>query len=82
MQILYIYWINWIDGISIDFCFVDTERAVELLREYYSTLPDPEEGQLRAAIGKVSNIFSSDLFQALLGNTSCYMFKCYFQIRI
>ncbi|XP_032886518.1 disks large homolog 3 isoform X4 [Amblyraja radiata] len=44
----------------------DTERAVELLREYYSTLPDPEEGQLRAAIGKVSNIFSSDLFQALL----------------
>ncbi|XP_067852833.1 disks large homolog 1-like [Heptranchias perlo] len=44
----------------------DTERAVQLLGQYWRNLQEPEEEQLRAAIGKVTNIFNSDLFQALL----------------
>uniref|UniRef100_UPI00398EB4B6 disks large homolog 3 isoform X1 n=2 Tax=Pristiophorus japonicus TaxID=55135 RepID=UPI00398EB4B6 len=44
----------------------DTERAVQLLGEYCRNLPEQEEEQLRASIGKITNIFNSDLFQALL----------------
>lgn len=51
------------------FCvvFADTERAVEILTRYQSTLRSPEEQELKASIGKVSHIFQSELFQALLG---------------
>ncbi|NXP40504.1 DLG1 protein, partial [Leiothrix lutea] len=45
----------------------DTERAVEILTRYQSTLRSPEEQELKASIGKVSHIFQSELFQALLG---------------
>lgn len=45
----------------------DTERAVEILTRYQSTLQSPEEQELKASIGKVSHIFQSELFQALLG---------------
>ncbi|XP_078403123.1 disks large homolog 3 isoform X1 [Cetorhinus maximus] len=44
----------------------DTERAVQLLAKYCKNLPELEEEQLRVAIGKVTNIFKSDLFRALL----------------
>ncbi|NXK61003.1 DLG1 protein, partial [Sylvietta virens] len=44
----------------------DTERAVEILTRYQSTLRSPEEQELKASIGKVSHIFQSELFQALL----------------
>ncbi|NWX85680.1 DLG1 protein, partial [Nothoprocta ornata] len=44
----------------------DTERAVEILTRYQSTLRAPEEQELKASIGKVSHIFQSELFQALL----------------
>ncbi|GAB0194940.1 disks large 3 [Grus japonensis] len=45
----------------------DTERALEILTRYQSTLRSPEEQELKASIGKVSRIFQSELFQALLG---------------
>uniref|UniRef100_A0A8C0EI03 L27-1 domain-containing protein n=1 Tax=Bubo bubo TaxID=30461 RepID=A0A8C0EI03_BUBBB len=41
----------------------DTERAVEILTRYQSTLRSPEEQELKASIGKVSHIFQSELFQ-------------------
>ncbi|NWI13029.1 DLG1 protein, partial [Crypturellus soui] len=44
----------------------DTERAVEILSRYQSTLRAPEEQELKASIGKLSHIFRSELFQALL----------------
>uniref|UniRef100_A0A8V5HCT8 Uncharacterized protein n=1 Tax=Melopsittacus undulatus TaxID=13146 RepID=A0A8V5HCT8_MELUD len=44
-----------------------TERAVEILTRYQGTLQSPEEQELKASIGKVSHIFQSELFQALLG---------------
>ncbi|XP_064374448.1 disks large homolog 3 isoform X2 [Dromaius novaehollandiae] len=44
----------------------DTERAVEILTRYQSTLRSPEEQELKASIRKVSHIFQSELFQALL----------------
>ncbi|XP_074864216.1 disks large homolog 3 isoform X2 [Carettochelys insculpta] len=44
----------------------DTQRAVAILTRYQATLRAPEEQQLKASIGKVSHIFQSDLFQALL----------------
>ncbi|XP_053895055.1 disks large homolog 3 isoform X2 [Malaclemys terrapin pileata] len=44
----------------------DTQRAVAILTRYQTTLRAPEEQQLKASIGKVSHIFRSDLFQALL----------------
>uniref|UniRef100_A0A669PIW7 Discs large MAGUK scaffold protein 3 n=1 Tax=Phasianus colchicus TaxID=9054 RepID=A0A669PIW7_PHACC len=43
----------------------DTERAVEILTRYQSTLCSPEEQELKASIGKISHIFQSELFQAL-----------------
>ncbi|XP_072361581.1 disks large homolog 3 isoform X3 [Scyliorhinus torazame] len=44
----------------------DTERAVQLLATYCRNLPELEEEKLRVTIGKVTNIFKSDLFRALL----------------
>lgn len=47
--------------------FVDTERAVGLLRQYQANLKTPEEQPLKTSVGKVSAILGSQLFQALLG---------------
>uniref|UniRef100_A0A8D0KWZ9 L27-1 domain-containing protein n=1 Tax=Strix occidentalis caurina TaxID=311401 RepID=A0A8D0KWZ9_STROC len=57
------------------FCVIsaDTERAVEILTRYQSTLRSPEEQELKASIGKVSHIFQSELFQALLGKPLPYL---------
>ncbi|XP_071613549.1 disks large homolog 3 isoform X3 [Heliangelus exortis] len=52
----------------------DTERAVEILTRYQSTLQTPEEQELKASIGKVSHIFQSELFQALLDIYEFYNF--------
>ncbi|NXA04635.1 DLG1 protein, partial [Sapayoa aenigma] len=52
----------------------DTERAVEILTRYQSTLQSPEEQELKASIGKVSDIFQSELFQALLDIHEFYDF--------
>ncbi|XP_076202968.1 disks large homolog 3 isoform X2 [Aptenodytes patagonicus] len=52
----------------------DTERAVEILTRYQSTLRSPEEQELKASIGKVSHIFQSELFQALLDIHEFYDF--------
>ncbi|NXG71415.1 DLG1 protein, partial [Baryphthengus martii] len=52
----------------------DTERAVGILTRYQSTLQSPEEQELKASIGKVSHIFQSDLFQALLDIHEFYDF--------
>ncbi|NXE24409.1 DLG1 protein, partial [Ardeotis kori] len=52
----------------------DTERAVEILTRYQSTLQSPEEQELKASIGKVSHIFQSDLFRALLDIHEFYDF--------
>ncbi|XP_062468784.1 disks large homolog 3 isoform X2 [Pezoporus occidentalis] len=52
----------------------DTERAVEILSRYQSTLRSPEEQELKASIGKVSHIFQSELFQALLDIHEFYDF--------
>ncbi|KAF2974914.1 hypothetical protein EK904_008458, partial [Melospiza melodia maxima] len=51
-----------------------TERAVEILTRYQSTLRSPEEQELKASIGKVSHIFQSELFQALLDIHEFYDF--------
>ncbi|XP_074739064.1 disks large homolog 3 isoform X1 [Strix uralensis] len=58
------------------FCVIstDTERAVEILTRYQSTLRSPEEQELKASIGKVSHIFQSELFQALLDIHEFYDF--------
>uniref|UniRef100_A0A4W6EWT5 Discs large MAGUK scaffold protein 3 n=1 Tax=Lates calcarifer TaxID=8187 RepID=A0A4W6EWT5_LATCA len=45
----------------------DTERAVQLLRQYQANLTSPEEQALKTSVGKVSAILGSQLFQALLG---------------
>ncbi|XP_075619376.1 disks large homolog 3 isoform X2 [Balearica regulorum gibbericeps] len=52
----------------------DTERALEILTRYQSTLQSPEEQELKATIGKVSHIFQSELFQALLDIHEFYDF--------
>ncbi|NWH26206.1 DLG1 protein, partial [Grus americana] len=52
----------------------DTERALEILTRYQSTLRSPEEQELKASIGKVSRIFQSELFQALLDIHEFYDF--------
>ncbi|XP_015715456.1 disks large homolog 3 isoform X2 [Coturnix japonica] len=52
----------------------DTERAVEILTRYQSTLHSPEEQELKASIGKISHIFQSELFQALLDIHEFYDF--------
>uniref|UniRef100_A0A8B9RPD5 Discs large MAGUK scaffold protein 3 n=1 Tax=Astyanax mexicanus TaxID=7994 RepID=A0A8B9RPD5_ASTMX len=43
-------------------------RAVGLLKQYQASLTSPEEQALRTSVGKVSAIFGSQLFKALLGN--------------
>ncbi|NXP14611.1 DLG1 protein, partial [Thinocorus orbignyianus] len=48
--------------------FLDTDRALVLLEEYCKKLKKPEEQQLKKAIRKVTGIFKSSLFQALLGS--------------
>ncbi|NXL93709.1 DLG1 protein, partial [Alectura lathami] len=52
----------------------DTERAVEILTRYQSTLRSPEEQELKASIGRISHIFQSELFQALLDIHEFYDF--------
>ncbi|KAJ8015685.1 hypothetical protein DPEC_G00028680 [Dallia pectoralis] len=50
----------------------DTERAVGLLRQYQDGLTSPEEQALKTSVGKVSAIFDSQLFHALLDIQECY----------
>uniref|UniRef100_A0A6Q2ZEX3 Discs, large homolog 3 (Drosophila) n=1 Tax=Esox lucius TaxID=8010 RepID=A0A6Q2ZEX3_ESOLU len=50
----------------------DTERAVGLLRQYQDSLTSPEEQALKTSVGKVTTIFSSQLFHALLDIQECY----------
>ncbi|CAL8306037.1 unnamed protein product [Arctogadus glacialis] len=50
----------------------DTERAVDLLRQYQANLTSPQEQALNASVGKVSAIFGSQLFHALLDIQECY----------
>ncbi|KAI2656851.1 Glycerophosphodiester phosphodiesterase domain-containing protein 5 [Labeo rohita] len=45
----------------------DTKRAVGLLKQYQASLTSPEEQALKTSVEKVSSIFGSHLFQALLG---------------
>ncbi|NXG55589.1 DLG1 protein, partial [Hemiprocne comata] len=52
----------------------DAERAVGILTRYQSTLQSPEEQELKASIGKISHIFQSELFQALLDIHEFYDF--------
>ncbi|NXD86038.1 DLG1 protein, partial [Halcyon senegalensis] len=52
----------------------DAARAVGILTRYQSTLQSPEEQELKASIGKVSHIFQSELFQALLDIHEFYDF--------
>uniref|UniRef100_A0A673LKI9 Si:dkey-31j3.11 n=1 Tax=Sinocyclocheilus rhinocerous TaxID=307959 RepID=A0A673LKI9_9TELE len=50
------------------FSFIsDTKRAVGLLKQYQASLTSPEEQTLKTSVEKVSSIFGSHLFQALLG---------------
>uniref|UniRef100_A0A8B9Z9F7 Discs large MAGUK scaffold protein 3 n=1 Tax=Anas platyrhynchos TaxID=8839 RepID=A0A8B9Z9F7_ANAPL len=46
---------------------------LEILTRYQSTLLSPEEQELKASIGKISHIFQSELFQALLGEPLCFV---------
>ncbi|XP_041930821.1 disks large homolog 3 isoform X9 [Alosa alosa] len=50
----------------------NTDRAVGLLSEYQANLTRPEEQTLKNNVGKVSAIFGSQLFQALLDIQECY----------
>uniref|UniRef100_A0AAR2LDM4 Discs, large homolog 3 (Drosophila) n=1 Tax=Pygocentrus nattereri TaxID=42514 RepID=A0AAR2LDM4_PYGNA len=50
----------------------DTERAVGLLKQYQASLTSPEEQALKTSVGKVSAIFGSQLFKALLDIQECY----------
>ncbi|XP_058253322.1 disks large homolog 1-like isoform X2 [Hemibagrus wyckioides] len=50
----------------------DTERAIGLLRQYQASLTSPEEQALKTSVGKVSAIFGSQLFKALLDIQECY----------
>ncbi|XP_067313685.1 disks large homolog 3 isoform X13 [Pseudorasbora parva] len=50
----------------------DTKRAVGLLKEYQASLTSPEEEALKTSVEKVSTIFGSHLFQALLDIQECY----------
>lgn len=54
----------------------DTERAVGLLKQYQAGLTSPEEQSLKISVEKVSAIFGSHLFQALLGEV-CFCVNCY-----
>ncbi|XP_034758689.1 disks large homolog 3-like isoform X11 [Acipenser ruthenus] len=50
----------------------DMQRAVDLLGQYQSSLTSPEEQTLKANVAKVSSIFGSQLFRALLDIQECY----------
>ncbi|KAK2891161.1 hypothetical protein Q8A67_013804 [Cirrhinus molitorella] len=50
----------------------DTKRAVGLLKQYQASLTSPEEQGLKTSVEKVSSIFGSHLFQALLDIQECY----------
>uniref|UniRef100_A0A8C1H872 Discs, large homolog 3 (Drosophila) n=1 Tax=Cyprinus carpio carpio TaxID=630221 RepID=A0A8C1H872_CYPCA len=50
----------------------DTKRAVGLLKQYQASLTSPEEQALKTSVEKVSSIFGSHLFQALLDIQECY----------
>ncbi|KAF4104782.1 hypothetical protein G5714_014113 [Onychostoma macrolepis] len=50
----------------------DTKRAVGLLNQYQASLTSPEEQALKTSVEKVSSIFGSHLFQALLDIQECY----------
>jgi len=55
---------------SITFYFIflaDTVRAISLMEDYCSKLKKPEEQKLKTAILRVTGIFKSSLFQALIG---------------
>lgn len=47
----------------------DAQRALLLLEEYRAKLNHTEDRQLRHSIQRVIDIFQSNLFQALIGNT-------------
>ncbi|KAK3535116.1 hypothetical protein QTP70_004678 [Hemibagrus guttatus] len=51
---------------------LDTERAIGLLMQYQASLTSPEEQALKTSVGKVSAIFGSQLFKALLDIQECY----------
>jgi hypothetical protein len=51
----------------------EAHRALELLEDYHEKLTKPQDKQLRLAIERVIRIFKSRLFQALLGEYTCYM---------
>ncbi|CAM4614193.1 unnamed protein product [Leuciscus chuanchicus] len=50
----------------------DTKRAVGLLKQYQASLTSPEEQALKTSVEKVSTIFGSHLFHALLDIQECY----------
>ncbi|XP_052010655.1 disks large homolog 3-like isoform X1 [Xyrauchen texanus] len=50
----------------------DTKRAVGLLKDYQASLTSPEKQDLKTSVEKVSSIFGSQLFQALLDIQECY----------
>ncbi|KAK7138049.1 hypothetical protein R3I94_013624 [Phoxinus phoxinus] len=50
----------------------DTKRAAGLLKEYQASLTSPEEQALKTSVEKVSTIFGSHLFHALLDIQECY----------
>ncbi|XP_041111890.1 disks large homolog 3-like isoform X3 [Polyodon spathula] len=50
----------------------DTQRAVDLLGQYQPSLTSPEEQTLKANVAKVSSVFGSQLFRALLDIQECY----------
>ncbi|XP_077092384.1 disks large homolog 3 isoform X10 [Siphateles boraxobius] len=50
----------------------DTKRAVGLLKQYKASLTSPEEQALKTSVEKVSTIFGSHLFHALLDIQECY----------
>lgn len=54
-------------------CSADTDRAVGLLTQYQASLTRPEEQALKNNVGKVSAIFGSQLFQALLGKSEMHV---------
>jgi len=53
----------------------DTKRAVGLLKQYQASLTSPDEQALKTSVEKVSTIFGSHLFHALLGEV-CFSVSC------
>ncbi|XP_051790903.1 disks large homolog 3 isoform X1 [Erpetoichthys calabaricus] len=50
----------------------DTKRAMDLLNQYQARLNETEEQSLKVSLNKVSALFGSRLFQALLDIQECY----------